>query len=167
MGSSILAWETSCAEEPGVLQSMVSQRIRHDWACTCARWVREAARLYPEAFWIKSSQFVLPLEWMKQFPASHTTIQPNYQLVRSAPGSSLTLWRQELRSRIPLKCWTTSPVPRVDLRPPRKPSSPGFSFRICKFSTHRPGKDTVLFLEHPITGSVIHLAQTLLIFLKK
>ena len=47
------------------------------------------------------------------------------------------------------------------LRPPRKPSSPGFSFRMCKFSTCRPGKDAILFLEHPIAGCVIPLAQTL------
>ena len=29
--SSILAWRTSWTEEPGGLQSMVSQRVRHDW----------------------------------------------------------------------------------------------------------------------------------------
>jgi len=28
--SSILAWRTSWTEEPGGLQSMVSQRVRHD-----------------------------------------------------------------------------------------------------------------------------------------
>ena len=30
--SSILAWKTSWTEEPGRLQSMVSQRAGHDWA---------------------------------------------------------------------------------------------------------------------------------------
>ena len=30
--SSILAWEIPWTEEPGGLQSMGSQRIRHDWA---------------------------------------------------------------------------------------------------------------------------------------
>ena len=29
--SSILAWKTPWTEEPGGLQSMVSQRVRHDW----------------------------------------------------------------------------------------------------------------------------------------
>ena len=29
--SSILAWEVPWAEEPGGLQSMGSQRVRHDW----------------------------------------------------------------------------------------------------------------------------------------
>ena len=30
--SSILAWKISWTEEPGGLQSMVLQRLRHDWA---------------------------------------------------------------------------------------------------------------------------------------
>ena len=30
---SILAWQITQTEEPGRLQSMESQRIRHDWAC--------------------------------------------------------------------------------------------------------------------------------------
>ena len=30
--SSILAWEIPCTEEPDGLQSMGSQRVRHDWA---------------------------------------------------------------------------------------------------------------------------------------
>ena len=30
--SSILAWRISWREEPGGLQSMGSQRVRHDWA---------------------------------------------------------------------------------------------------------------------------------------
>ena len=32
--SGILAWEISWTEEPGKLQSMRSQRVGHDWACT-------------------------------------------------------------------------------------------------------------------------------------
>ena len=31
--SSILGWKIPWTEEPGRLQSMASQRIRHDWAC--------------------------------------------------------------------------------------------------------------------------------------
>ena len=30
--SSTLAWKISCTEKPGWLQSMGSQRVRHDWA---------------------------------------------------------------------------------------------------------------------------------------
>ena len=33
---SILAWEIPWREEPGGLQSMRSQRVRHDWVCICA-----------------------------------------------------------------------------------------------------------------------------------
>ena len=36
--SSILAWRILWAEEPGWLQSMGSQRIRHDWARYCAKY---------------------------------------------------------------------------------------------------------------------------------
>ena len=32
--SSILAWEIPRTEEPGGLQSMGLQRVRHKWACT-------------------------------------------------------------------------------------------------------------------------------------
>ena len=38
--SSILAWNSPWTEDPGGLQSMESQRVRHDWsdwACTCTR----------------------------------------------------------------------------------------------------------------------------------
>ena len=31
--SSIFAWKILWIEEPGRLQSMGSQRLRHDWAC--------------------------------------------------------------------------------------------------------------------------------------
>ena len=40
--SSILAWRIPWAEEPGGLQSVGSQRVRHDWshlACTHAYYV--------------------------------------------------------------------------------------------------------------------------------
>ena len=41
--SSILAWEILCTEEPGGLQSMGSQRVRHDCACmhTCIHPITE------------------------------------------------------------------------------------------------------------------------------
>ena len=35
--SSILVWDIPWTEEPGGLQSMGLQRVRHDWVCTCAR----------------------------------------------------------------------------------------------------------------------------------
>ena len=30
--SSVFAWKSPCTEEPSGLQSMGSQRVRHDWA---------------------------------------------------------------------------------------------------------------------------------------
>ena len=49
--SSILAWKISWTEEPGGLQSMGSQRVRHDWAINTHRdqianihWIIEKAR---------------------------------------------------------------------------------------------------------------------------
>ena len=36
--SSTLAWEIPCTEEPGRLQSMGSQRVRHDWETTHSSW---------------------------------------------------------------------------------------------------------------------------------
>ena len=36
--SSTLAWEIPCTEEPGRLQSMGSQRVRHDWGTTHSSW---------------------------------------------------------------------------------------------------------------------------------
>ena len=37
--SSILAWRIPWTEEPGGLQSMGSQRVRHDWELSSARHV--------------------------------------------------------------------------------------------------------------------------------
>ena len=37
--SSILAWEIPWTEEPCGLQSMGSQRVTHDWACTCYHYI--------------------------------------------------------------------------------------------------------------------------------
>ena len=37
--SSTLAWRIPRMEEPGGLQSMVSQRVRHDWATSLHSWV--------------------------------------------------------------------------------------------------------------------------------
>ena len=51
--SSILAWTTPWTEEPGGLQSMESQRVGHNWACThviiFGRWVN-GTLVYPLMF---------------------------------------------------------------------------------------------------------------------
>ena len=41
--SSILAWRIPWTEEPGCLQSMGLQRVRHDWACTALQHFRHSA----------------------------------------------------------------------------------------------------------------------------
>ena len=38
--SSILAWRIPCPEEPVGLQSMGSQKVRHDWATNTSTWLR-------------------------------------------------------------------------------------------------------------------------------
>ena len=43
--SSILAWKIPWMEEPGRLQSMGSQRVRHDWETSLHQWCRNCLRL--------------------------------------------------------------------------------------------------------------------------
>ena len=47
--SHVLAWEIPWTEEPGGLESMVSQRVGHTWACTHAV-SRELGVLWPNGF---------------------------------------------------------------------------------------------------------------------
>ena len=50
--SSILAWRISWTEEPGRLQSMGSQRVRHDWndlACTHTSLLKKSHDLHPHS----------------------------------------------------------------------------------------------------------------------
>ena len=51
--SGLFAWEIPWAEEPGRLQSMGSQRVRHDWACkhTCV-CVRVRMRTRTHTSWV-------------------------------------------------------------------------------------------------------------------
>ena len=46
--SSILAWKIPRKEEPGELQSIGSQRVQHNWACTYTR--------YAESFWFSKPE---------------------------------------------------------------------------------------------------------------
>ena len=78
--SSILAWEIPWREEPGGLQSLGSQRVRNDWACTHApegfSWTRPElptvkTRLLSVLFcWFLSHLFHSP--WI----ASNTEVPP-------------------------------------------------------------------------------------------
>ena len=44
--SSILAWEIPWTEEPGGLQSMGPQRVRHDWVTKCTKFNIQTQRLF-------------------------------------------------------------------------------------------------------------------------
>ena len=45
--SSILAWRIQCTEKPGGLQSMGSQRVRHDWSdLACAHAYTHICNMY-------------------------------------------------------------------------------------------------------------------------
>ena len=58
--SRILAWEISWTEEPGGLQSMGSQRIRHDWACVQSLQVsRQCPQQWPGTEGAPDSQLLL------------------------------------------------------------------------------------------------------------
>ena len=66
--SSISAWEIPWTEEPGRLQAMVLQRIRHDWndlACTyvtsCQVWMHWPFYHYKMTFFLSSKNFVLKI----------------------------------------------------------------------------------------------------------
>ena len=50
--SSILACEIPWTEEPGSLQSMGPQRVRHDWACM---HVKMSIQCFPHSLWLKLS----------------------------------------------------------------------------------------------------------------
>ena len=52
--SSILAWKIPWTVEPGGLQSMGSQRVRHDWLSmhTCCQWQRAWVFRAPQRHWL-------------------------------------------------------------------------------------------------------------------
>ena len=57
INSSILTWEIPPTEEPGRLQSIASQRVRHNWATkhahilTVGIWGRKGTGCYPAVYW--------------------------------------------------------------------------------------------------------------------
>ena len=44
---SILAWEIPWTEEPGGLQSMESQRVKHEWATNASTFIKQEEPIYP------------------------------------------------------------------------------------------------------------------------
>ena len=65
--SSILAWEIPWTKEPGRLQSMGSERVKHDWVTEhtlmpscCSDWVRSTASLWVHWSFVSSSLLLNP-----------------------------------------------------------------------------------------------------------
>ena len=59
--SSILAWKIPCSEEPGGLQSVELQRVRHDWATKASPPTKPEHRFYTLTnalynFWVHNTQ---------------------------------------------------------------------------------------------------------------
>ena len=63
INSNILTWEIPPTEEPGELQSMASQRVRHKWATkhthilTVGIWGRKGTGCYPGVYWGSGASF--------------------------------------------------------------------------------------------------------------
>ena len=66
---SILAWKIPRTEEPGRLQSMGSQRVRHDWVCTrlVVQWLRLRASKKGTWVWslVRELRFYMPRSAVK------------------------------------------------------------------------------------------------------
>ena len=45
--SNILAWKIPWTEEPGRLQSMESQRVKHEWATNASTFIKQEEPIYP------------------------------------------------------------------------------------------------------------------------
>ena len=53
----VLAWKIPWTEEPGGLQSMGSQRVGHDWACTCTHKCMKVKSYQPHSLRQGSTNF--------------------------------------------------------------------------------------------------------------
>ena len=115
--SSILAWKSPWTEETGgLLQSMGSQRLRHDWACVraCARahthththTVMKRMSIYPRSPWQYWGQWVDAAditEWLMDGHGSHHALL----LMSHTKAPSLTRRPVSLRPRHPCH-WANS-----------------------------------------------------------
>jgi len=73
--SSILAWKIHWREEPGGLQFMVSQRVRHDLACMqyISSWSSLFSSFYFDHSWILTTLSSPPVIWEPTHPTSSPT----------------------------------------------------------------------------------------------
>ena len=74
--SSTLAWRISWTEEPGRLQSMGSQRVRHDWVTSLSLWLPQVAQMLKRLPTMRETQ-VRSLGWedsLEKEMATHSSI---------------------------------------------------------------------------------------------
>ena len=87
--SSTLAWKIPWAEEPGGLQSMVSRRVRHDWAtslsrigerngnpvqCSCLENPRDGGAWWAAIYGVTQSH-----TWLKWLSSSSSTLVQTFR----------------------------------------------------------------------------------------
>ena len=104
--SSILAWRTTWTEEPGELQSMWSQRARHNWASKHAStdvrvgpWSRLRAEELMLLNWGAGEDFESPLDCKEIKPVSPKENQPWIFIGKSdAEAEAPVLWPPDAKS---------------------------------------------------------------------
>ena len=93
--SSILAWEIPWTEEPGGLQSVGSQRVRHDWAHTQG------------IFEVSYHYYLLIFE----FPAWHTPSNLSSFFVSCYISQKFYLWAEGQVTEMWISCWASNAFP--------------------------------------------------------
>ena len=88
INSSILAWKIPCTEDPGGLQSIGLQRVRHDWTWTQiyyeVKWkLLSRVRLFATP-WTQSMEFSRPEYW-SGWPFTSSGDLPNLEIEPSFP----------------------------------------------------------------------------------
>ena len=86
--SSILAWRIPWTEEPGRLQSLGSQRVRHDWA-TLSHSLTHSLTLFIRMLWPFLIAAIEQTRWQASILACSKLIHPSHQTREWAfPGYS-------------------------------------------------------------------------------
>ena len=108
--SSILAWKIPWTEQSGGLQSMGSQKVRHDWAHTHLSWlVLSKAPSLPSIMWVSLIQSVeglnrtkdwLPLGKKKFANRQPLNLNPEYRAWVLPYVSSLSAFRIKILKKI-------------------------------------------------------------------
>ena len=100
---SILAWEIPWTEEPGGLQSMGSQRVRHNWATNTLDWLPQCnSSLCPIFTWLSSlgvcalsSFYKDTSHWMWELPYIKEDILISYYISETLFPNKIIFWGSE------------------------------------------------------------------------